>query len=296
MGNFTGDYVVIDFETTGFNPFQDSIIQMAAIRYRNHICTDQFVSYVNPEKMIPSRITMLTGIRNFDVAAAPTIDIVLPEFVSFLGEDAIIAHNASFDMRFLKSNMERLRLGTPKNTVIDTLSLAKRYIKHVPNHKLETLKRLLQIKVASHNALDDCFTCAAVYQKCVELKGGKVKKVISEGITKEEERAYEIVKEILENHNKDTTVIRHGSVGNYLDVKAMSSFVRMKLKGRKRYILTHKEQDEIAALYSNVICEAAMKSEWGLTRIMIDQPEDLVAFADVILEAYETGMQTLQRS
>ncbi|HDX9590994.1 TPA: 3'-5' exonuclease [Bacillus pseudomycoides] len=296
MGNFTGDYVVIDFETTGFNPFQDSIIQMAAIRYRNHICTDQFVSYVNPEKMIPSRITMLTGIRNLDVAAAPTIDIVLPEFVSFLGEDTIIAHNASFDMRFLKSNMERLRLGTPKNTVIDTLSLAKRYIKHVPNHKLETLKRLLQIKVASHNALDDCFTCAAVYQKCVELKGGKVKKVISEGVTKEEERAYEIVKEILEKHNKDITGIRQASVGNYLDIKAMSSFARIKLKGRKRYVLTNKEQAEIVALYPNVLCEAATKSEWGLTRIMIDQPEDLIAFEAVILEAYERGMQTLQRS
>ncbi|MEH7460595.1 3'-5' exonuclease [Bacillus thuringiensis] len=296
MENFTGDYVVIDFETTGFNPFQDSIIQMAAIRYRNHISTDQFVSYVNPEKMIPSRITMLTGIRNFDVAAAPTIDIVLPEFVSFLGEDTIIAHNASFDMRFLKSNMERLRLGTPKNVVIDTLSLAKRYIKHVPNHKLETLKRLLQIKVASHNALDDCFTCAAVYQKCVELKGGKVKKVISEGVTKEEERAYEIVKEILEKHNKDTTVIRHTCVGNYLDVKAMVLFARIKLKGRKRYVLTNKEQDEIVALYPNVLCEAATKSEWGLTRIIIDQPEDLIAFEAVILEAYEKGMQTLQRS
>ncbi|MEH6890210.1 3'-5' exonuclease [Bacillus sp. JJ864] len=296
MGNFTGDYVVIDFETTGFNPFQDSIIQMAAIRYRNHICTDQFVSYVNPEKMIPSRITMLTGIRNFDVADAPTIDIVLPEFVSFLGEDTIIAHNASFDMRFLKSNMERLRLGTLKNTVIDTLSLAKRYIKHVPNHKLETLKRLLQIKVASHNALDDCFTCAAVYQKCVELKGGKVKKVISEGVTKEEERAYEIVKEILEKHNKDITVIRHACVGNYLDIKAMSSFARIKLKGRKRYVLTNKEQDEIVALYPNVLCEVATKSEWGLTRIMIDQPEDLISFEAVILEAYEKGMQTLQRS
>ncbi|WP_242225395.1 3'-5' exonuclease [Bacillus cereus group sp. BfR-BA-01380] len=293
MGTFTGDYVVIDFETTGFNPYQDSIIQMAAIRYRNHICTDQFVSYVNPEKMIPSRITMLTGIRNFDVVNAPTIDIILPEFVSFLGEDTIIAHNASFDMRFLKCNMERLRLGTPKNVVIDTLSLAKRYIKHVPNHKLETLKRLLQIEVASHNALDDCFTCAAVYQNCVELKIGEEKK---KDTTKEEERAYEIVKEILEKHNKDTTVIRSASVGNYLDVKAMYSFVRMKLKGRKRYVLTNKEQDEIVALYPNVICEAATKSEWGLTRIMIDGPEDLIAFEGVILEAYEEINQILQRS
>ncbi|SFI34360.1 MULTISPECIES: 3'-5' exonuclease [unclassified Bacillus (in: firmicutes)] len=293
METFTGDYVVIDFETTGFNPYQDSIIQMAAIRYRNHICTDQFVSYVNPEKMIPSRITMLTGIRNFDVAAAPTIDIVLPEFVSFLREDTIIAHNASFDMRFLKSNMERLRLGTPKNVVLDTLSLAKRYIKHTPNHKLETLKRLLQIEVASHNALDDCFTCAAVYQKCVEIKVGEEKK---KGITKEEERAYEIVKEILEKHNKDTTAIRSASVGNYLDIKAMHSFVRIKLKGRKKYVLTNKGQDEIATLYPNVICEAATKSEWGLTRMRIDGPEDIVAFEGMILEAYEEVNQILQHS
>ncbi|MGG0188547.1 3'-5' exonuclease [Bacillus rhizoplanae] len=296
MRNFTGDYVVIDFETTGFNPYQDNIIQMAAIRYRNHICTDQFVSYVNPEKMIPSRITMLTGIRNFDVANAPTIDIVLPEFIAFIGEDTIIAHNASFDMRFLKSNMEQLGLGTPKNIVLDTLSLAKRYIKHVPNHKLETLKRFLHIQVRSHNALDDCLTCAAVYQKCVEEKNGKEKKVTSQSLTKEEERAYEIVKEILEKHNKDTTVIRHVCVGNYLDIKALYSFVRIKLKGRKKYVLTNKEQEEIVAVFPTVTCEPATKSELGVTRIMIDQPEDLIAFEVFILAAYEEGMKTLQHS
>ncbi|MFD0770332.1 3'-5' exonuclease [Bacillus sp. CGMCC 1.60114] len=296
MGNFTGNYIVIDFETTGFNPYQDSIIQMAAIRYRNHKYTDQFVSYVNPEKMIPGRITMLTGIRNFDVVNAPTIEMVLPEFVAFIGEDTIIAHNASFDMRFLKSNMERLGLGIPKNVVIDTLSLAKRYIKHVPNHKLETLKRFLHIQVRSHNALDDCFTCAAVYQKCVEVKNGKEKKVASQSLTKEEERACEIIKGILERQNGDTTAIRSVCVGSYLDIKALHSFIRIKLKGRKKYVLTNKEQEEIVAMYPNVICEPATKSEWGVTRIMIDQPEDVLAFEVMIFEAYEEAMQTLQRS
>ena len=77
---------------------------------------------------------------------------------------------------------------------------------------------------------------------------------------------------------------------------ASYSFARIKLKGRKKYVLTNKGQDEIVALYPNVICEAATKSEWGLTRMMIDGPEDIVAFEGVILEAYEEVNQILQHS
>ncbi len=76
------DYVVIDFETTGFNPYNDKIIQVAAVKYRNHELVDQFVSYVNPERPIPDRITSLTGITNYRVSDAPTIEEVLPLFFS----------------------------------------------------------------------------------------------------------------------------------------------------------------------------------------------------------------------
>lgn len=142
MGNISLplDYVVIDFETTGFNPYNDKIIQVAAVKYRNHELVDQFVSYVNPKRPIPDRIMSLTGITNYRVSDAPTIEEVLPLFLAFLHTNVIVAHNASFDMRFLKSNVNMLGLPEPKNKVIDTVFLAKKYMKHAPNHKLETLK------------------------------------------------------------------------------------------------------------------------------------------------------------
>ena len=293
MGNLllTGDYVVIDFETTGFNPYNDRIIQVAAVRYRNHELADQFVSFVNPERPIPSRITSLTGITNYRVSDAPTIQEVLPLFLSFLGTDTIVAHNASFDMRFLKSNVNMLRLPEPKNKVIDTVFLAKKYMKHAPNHKLETLKRMLGIRLSSHNALDDCITCAAVYQKCAAIQGEGKQKVKKETI--EEDAVYTLIKEMLVKHNRDIQWIRNANVGSYLDIKAFYPIVRVKVKGRKKYILTEKTEQEIVAMYPSLKCEPALKSEIGMTRIMVESLEDFAKLENYILEAYDRVMQAL---
>ncbi|KEK21990.1 3'-5' exonuclease [Bacillus gaemokensis] len=287
----TGDYVVIDFETTGFNPYNDRIIQVAAVRYRNHELVDQFVSFVNPERPIPSRITSLTGITNYRVSDAPMIQEVLPLFLAFLGEDTIVAHNASFDMRFLKSNANMLRLSEPKNKVIDTVFLAKKYIKHAPNHKLETLKRMLGIRLSSHNALDDCITCAAVYRKCAVIQEEGQKKTKKETI--EEDAVCTVIKEMLRKHNRDIDWIRSVSVGSYLDIKVFYPIVRLKVKGRKKYVLTEKTEKEITDIYSNLKCEPALKSEIGNTRIMIESLEDVKKLENYILEEYDSVMQAL---
>ncbi|MCX2827944.1 DNA polymerase III subunit epsilon [Bacillus pseudomycoides] len=293
MGNLplTGDYVVIDFETTGFNPYNDRIIQVAAVRYRNHELADQFVSFVNPERFISNRITSLTGITNYRVSDAPTIQEVLPLFLAFLGEDTIVAHNASFDMRFLKSNANMLRLPEPKNIVIDTVFLAKRYMKHAPNHKLETLKRMLGIRLSSHNALDDCITCAAVYQKCAAIQEEGQKKTKKE--TVEEDEVYTLIKEMLVKHNRDIEWIRNVSVGSYLDIKAFYPIIRVKVKGRKKYVLTEKTEQEILGIYPTLKCEPALKSEIGTTRIMIESIEDFTKLENYILESYDAVMQAL---
>jgi len=293
VGNLplTGDYVVIDFETTGFNPYNDRIIQVAAVRYRNHELVDQFVSFVNPERFIPNRITSLTGITNYRVSDAPTIQEVLPLFLAFLGEDTIVAHNASFDMRFLKSNANMLRLPEPKNIVIDTVFLAKRYMKHAPNHKLETLKRMLGIRLSSHNALDDCITCAAVYQKCAAIQEEGQKKTKKE--TVEEDEVYTLIKEMLVKHNRDIEWIRNVSVGSYLDIKAFYPIIRVKVKGRKKYVLTEKTEQDILGIYPTLKCEPALKSEIGITRIMIESIEDFTKLENYILESYDAVMQAL---
>ncbi|MEK4708127.1 3'-5' exonuclease [Bacillus sp. FSL R10-2780] len=293
MGNVSLplDYVVIDFETTGFNPYNDKIIQVAAVKYRNHELVDQFVSYVNPERSIPDRITSLTGITNYRVSDAPTIEEVLPLFLAFLHTNVIVAHNASFDMRFLKSNVNMLGLPEAKNKVIDTVFLAKKYMKHAPNHKLETLKRMLGIRLSSHNAFDDCITCAAVYQRCASIEEEGKRKVQKEVL--DETVAYEAVKEILMRNKRDIEWIRCMNVGSYLDIKAFYPIIRMKVNGRKKYVLTEKMEDDVIGICTSLTCEAALKSEIGNTRIMIDSVEDIFKLESYILEEYDSVLRAL---
>ncbi|PGM88205.1 3'-5' exonuclease [Bacillus cereus] len=293
MGNISLplDYVVIDFETTGFNSYNDKIIQVAAVKYRNHELVDQFVSYVNPERPIPDRITSLTGITNYRVSDAPTIEEVLPLFLAFLHTNVIVAHNASFDMRFLKSNVNMLGLPEPKNKVIDTVFLAKKYMKHAPNHKLETLKRMLGIRLSSHNAFDDCITCAAVYQRCASIEEEGKRKVQKEVL--DEAVAYEAVKELLMRNKRDIEWIRCMNVGSYLDIKAFYPIIRMKVNGRKKYVLTEKMEDDVRGICTSLTCEAALKSEIGNTRIMIDSVEDILKLESYILEEYDSVLRAL---
>ncbi|MGE6365101.1 3'-5' exonuclease [Bacillus paramycoides] len=293
MGNVSLplDYVVIDFETTGFNPYNDKIIQVAAVKYRNHELIDQFVSYVNPERPIPNRITSLTGITNYRVSDAPTIEEVLPLFLAFLDTNIIVAHNASFDMRFLKSNVNMLGLPEPKNNVIDTVFLAKKYMKHAPNHKLETLKRMLGIRLSSHNAFDDCITCAAVYQRCASVEEEGKRKAKKEVL--DDTAVFEAVKEILVRNKRDIEWIRCMNVGSYLDIKAFYPIIRLKVKGRKKYVLTEKMEDDVREICTSLTCEAALKSEIGNTRIMIDSVEDILKLESYIVEEYDSVLRAL---
>ncbi|PQZ57160.1 MULTISPECIES: 3'-5' exonuclease [Bacillus] len=293
MGNVSLplDYVVIDFETTGFNPYNDKIIQVAAVKYHNHELVDQFVSYVNPERPIPSRITSLTGITNYRVSDAPTIEEVLPLFLAFLDANVIVAHNASFDMRFLKSNVNMLGLPEPKNKVIDTVFLAKKYMKHAPNHKLETLKRMLGIRLSSHNAFDDCITCAAVYQKCAAVEEEGKRKANKEVL--DETAVFEAVKEMLVRNKRNIEWIRCMNVGSYLDIKAFYPIIRLKVKGRKKYVLTEKMEDDVREICTSLTYEAALKSEIGNTRIMIDSVEDILKLESYIVEQYDSVFRAL---
>jgi len=163
------DFVVLDFETTGLDAEENSIIQIAAVRYRNFEKIDEFLTYINPIVEIPSKITRITGIAEEDVLNAPYLGDVLPKLINFIGHDTIIAHNASFDMKFLLTSIYHHKLPYIKYRVIDTLNLSRKYIQNTDNHKLVTLKRFLKLKhLKSHDALHDCYVTAELYKYCYE--------------------------------------------------------------------------------------------------------------------------------
>lgn len=164
------EVTVLDFETTGFSPTDDHIIQIAAIKFHNGDEIDRFTTYVNPQVPISSKITRITGITNVDVANAPTIKEVIADLNNFLRNETIVAHNASFDMKFLLENLKRYNIQHERFRVIDTLQLARKYINETDNHKLTTLKDFLQIEAVSHDALEDCKVTGSLYYYCRELE------------------------------------------------------------------------------------------------------------------------------
>ncbi|WP_195513369.1 3'-5' exonuclease [Turicibacter sanguinis] len=175
---YPSDYVVIDFETNGLDAKTCDIIQMAAIRYRNDIKVSRFVSFVNAAQ-IPAKITELTSITLEDCQSAPTLEDLIPQLLDFIGEDVIVAHNASFDLSFLMESMERLNIPGRTFIYIDTLRLARQKIKGVKWYKLPILKKYLKLEYDSHLAEDDCYVCHEVYKYCRGIERPQFNSVVN---------------------------------------------------------------------------------------------------------------------
>lgn len=158
------EYIVLDFETTGFDPTYDEIIEMAAIKYSNGEKVSEFCTLVKPANKIDQYITQLTGITNEMVKNAPKIEQVLPDLMKFLGDSIIVAHNANFDINFLYDNC-MLCLKEPfTNDFIDTMRLSRRLFKNI-RHRLVDLTEEFGIdQQVRHRSKADCEATHQVYE------------------------------------------------------------------------------------------------------------------------------------
>lgn len=168
---FKSDYVVLDVETTGLDHYNCDIIQISILTYANHKLVDKYVSYVRPvyDELTP-KITRLTGIKQSDLDDAPTFKEIANSIYNLINNQLIIAHNAKFDMNFICESFKRYDFD--KNvelTAFDTLRAARKYIKGLPNYKLETLKKHFNIDVKSHDAYNDCLVTQKVYEHIYHL-------------------------------------------------------------------------------------------------------------------------------
>lgn len=166
---YPSNYTVLDFETTGLDPYSDQIIQIGAFKYRNFRHTDEFVTLVNPCVQLSERTITVTGITDNEVTKAPYIYELIGALKDFIGDDVIIAHYALFDIRFYITNLQRYSFSVKDITYVDTVSMAREFIKGVENYKLPTLKAYLNINAKSHLADQDCYACNEVYKYCVKI-------------------------------------------------------------------------------------------------------------------------------
>ena len=157
-------YVVFDLETTGLSPVSDAILEIGALVIEHGIVTGQtFERFVNPGFPIPFYISRINGIRDHMVADAPTIGKVLPEFLDWIGDTPLVAHNAAFDMGFLHANSRRLKLSPPERATC-TVELSRRLYPLERRHNLDAVCERLGLEVTGrHRALADVELTAKVF-------------------------------------------------------------------------------------------------------------------------------------
>jgi DNA polymerase-3 subunit epsilon len=159
------EFAVIDLETTGWSPGAAAITEVAAVRVRGGRRQGEFASLVNPGVLVPPGIEDLTGISDWMLAAAPKLPAVLPGLLDFADGCVLVAHNAPFDVGFLRAACAECGLAWPRFTVLDTVMLARQLMDpdEVPDCKLGTLAGFFRARTTpSHRALADARATADV--------------------------------------------------------------------------------------------------------------------------------------
>lgn len=167
--------ILFDTETTGLDPLTgDRVIEIAALELHRDLPTGNvYHVLIDPERDIPPEASRVHGFTREDLRGKPTFDAVIADFLAFIGDDPLIAHNAPFDFGFINAELARLSMPSLSgHRMIDTLALAKARFPGLPN-SLDALCRRFDIDLSArttHNALLDCKLLAEVY---VELTGGR---------------------------------------------------------------------------------------------------------------------------
>ena len=165
----TDEYVAFDLETTGLSSRQDEIIEIGAVRMKNGQEIDRFQTFVDPGRKLDGRITELTGITDAMLEGAPKIQEVFPQFLEFVGNRILVAHNASFDTGFVRAQC--VKMGIPYTfTSADTLVLAQNLMPQLGKHKLDIVANALSLPEFNHHrAADDAVICGLIMDRFLQM-------------------------------------------------------------------------------------------------------------------------------
>jgi DNA polymerase-3 subunit epsilon len=175
-------FVVVDLETTGGRSrstdgsLADAITEIGAVKVCGGAVLGEFGTLVDPQRSIPPQIVQLTGITTAMLCDAPTIDAVLPMFLEFAGDSVLVAHNAGFDIGFLRAAAERCHIPWPQPQVLCTVRLARRVLsrEEAPSVRLAALARLFAVAAQpTHRALDDARATVEVLHALIERVGNQ---------------------------------------------------------------------------------------------------------------------------
>lgn len=164
-----GSFVVFDIETTGLNPKFCKIIEIGAVKVENREIVGRFSHFVNPEVPISYQITKLTSITDDMVMNEPTIDVILPQFLEFVGDSVLVAHNAGFDTGFIRRYAKDLGLSVDQ-TILDTMTLGQMLCPELGKYTLDRLCKHLGIRLLNHHrAVDDAEATAQIFIRFLSM-------------------------------------------------------------------------------------------------------------------------------
>ena len=162
-------FTAFDFETTGLNPATDRIIEMGAVKFKGSEIVGEYQTLVDPGIPLQPGASEITGITPTMLEGQPAVSDVLPQFIEFLGDTVLVAHNAGFDIAFLRAALETTDLGAVKNPLIDTQVLAQKAYPRQKSYSLQSMVELLRIPPNNaHRALDDAVMCMKLFHSCVQ--------------------------------------------------------------------------------------------------------------------------------
>ena len=153
------DYCVLDTETTVLSSYYDEVIEIGILKIRDNEIVDRYSQLIKPEYEIDPFITDLTGITNEMVKDMPSIDFVMNDVISFIGDDVIIGHNTSFDIRFLNAGFN-IELG---NQYMDTMQFARKLFPELKHHRLSDLTAYLGLSNNEHRSIADYIATKELY-------------------------------------------------------------------------------------------------------------------------------------
>lgn len=166
------NFVVFDVETTGFSAKNDKIIEIGAVKIKNGEIVDSFNTLINPNVPLKDEIITLTGITDSMLVNQPTIKDVIGKFKKFISDSVLVAHNANFDMAFLKNNFEKNNINI-ENPYIDTLELSRIFYPNVRSHSLGNIAKRLGVSLENaHRAVDDARATGEIFIRLLD-KGFK---------------------------------------------------------------------------------------------------------------------------
>ena len=166
--SFNDTFVCFDLETTGFSASKDRITEIGAVKIEKGVITDTFSTFVNPERPIPAKITELTGITDAMVSDAPSDTDAVADFLEFVGDAVVVAHNAPFDTSFIRQVCSKMNREYTL-TSIDTVAICRSILKDIKNCKLDTVAKFLRLPDFNHHrACDDANILAHIFLQLMD--------------------------------------------------------------------------------------------------------------------------------